>query len=238
MDLVRLGRVVRALRIRRRWRQVDLAQRSGFSQALVARVERGGADRLTLATLQAITRQLGARLIVRIDWNGEAGDRLLDADHAAIVDRVLGFMRSAGWVCVPELTFAVYGERGSIDILAWHDATRTLLVVEVKTVVPDIQGTLSTLDRKERLAARLAADRGWRSDRVAVLLVVAASATSRRRVAEHEATFRARLPDRSRAARRFIAQPGAMAPVRGIWFLSVSTGASSRERVVRPRRAA
>jgi transcriptional regulator with XRE-family HTH domain len=85
--------MIRALRIRRRWRQVDLATRAGFSQALIARVERGGADRLTVAHLEAIAKEVGARLVVWLDWNGEAGDRLLDADHAAIVERVVAILR-------------------------------------------------------------------------------------------------------------------------------------------------
>ena len=238
MDLVRIGRIVRALRIRHRWRQVDLATRAGFSQALIARVERGGADRLTLATLRTVVEQLGARVVVRVDWNGEAADRLLDADHAAIVNRVLSILRAAGWECLPELTFAVYGERGSIDVLAWHQATRTLLVIEVKSVVPDVQRTLATLDRKERLSTRIASDRGWRPHRTGVILIVAASATARRRIARHAATFDARLPDRAWAVRRFITGPGQGPAVRGVWFLSVRTGPSARERMVKPRRAA
>jgi transcriptional regulator with XRE-family HTH domain len=227
--------MIRALRIRRRWRQVDLATRAGFSQALIARVERGGADRLTVAHLEAIAKEVGARLVVWLDWNGEAGDRLLDADHAAIVERVVAILRAAGWECAPELTFAVYGERGSMDVLAWHAPSRTILVVEVKSVIADVQGTLAPLDRKERLAIRLAFDRGWHAERVAVLLVIAASATARRRIAAHERTFAARLPDRARSIRRFIQDPAGSRPVRGIWFLSVRTGASTRERVTRPR---
>lgn len=235
MDVVRFGRIIRALRIRRRWRQVDLAVRADVSQALIARVERGGADRLTIATLERIAQQLGARLVIRVDWNGEAGDRLLDADHAAIVDEVVRILRAASWECVPELTFAIYGERGSIDVLAWHAASRTLLVVEVKSVVADVQGTLAPLDRKERLARRVAAERAWHADRLGVILVIASSATARRRIAQHATTFASRLPDRAPAIKRFIADPAAHRPVRGVWFLSVRTGASTRERVTVPR---
>jgi transcriptional regulator with XRE-family HTH domain len=231
MDAVRVGRVIRALRIRKQWRQVDLAERAGCSQALIARIEAGGADRLTGATLERVAHALGARLFVRVDWNGAAADRLLDADHAAVVNRVIAILRSAGWECVPELTFAIYGERGSIDVLAWHESTRTSLVVEVKSIVADVQGTLAPLDRKERLAPRLARDRGWNASRVAVILVIASTATARRRIAMHAATFGARFPDRAVAIRRFIWNPAAYPPVRGVWFLSVSTIASARERV-------
>lgn len=152
MEVIRIGRVVRAIRRRRGWRQIDLAARIGVSQSLIARVERGGAGRVRLDTLDRIAAALDARLVVRIDWLGEAADRLLDADHADVVERLVTFLRAAGWEVVPEATFNVAGERGSIDILGWHAPTATLLVVEVQTVVPDVQGMLSTFDRKVRHA--------------------------------------------------------------------------------------
>jgi transcriptional regulator with XRE-family HTH domain len=238
MDAIRIGRVLRALRIRRSWRQVDLAGRTSVSQSLIARVERGGADGLTIRTLERIVSALGARLIIRVDWNGEAADRLLDADHAAIVEIVIAVLRRAGWEAIPEVSFAINGERGSMDILAWHAATATLLVVEVKSVVPDVQATLHTYDRKVRLAGRIARDRGWRPGRIAQLLVVGESRTARSRVDTHASTFDARFPDRAVHVRRFIADPAGAATLRGLWFLSVRTGAGSRQRVVKGRRAA
>ena len=204
---------------------------------MIARVERGGADRLTVATLDAIANALGARLVLRVDWNGEAADRLLDADHAALVEYVLTELRRAGWEAVPEVSFAIGAERGSIDILAWHEETATLLVVEVKSVVPDVQGTLHVFDRKMRLADRIGRERGWRPGRIAALLVVGESRTARRRIEAHASTFDARFPDRAAAVHRFIANP-ASAGLRGLWFLSVRTGAGSRQRVVRRREAA
>jgi len=238
MDTIRIGRVVRALRIRRGWRQIDLAIRVGVSQSLIARVERGGADRVTVATLESIVSELGARLFLKIDWNGEAVDRLLDADHAAIVEAVTGVLRVAGWEAVPEVSFAINGERGSVDILAWHAATATVLVVEVKSVVPDVQATLHVFDRKVRLADRIARERGWGPGRIAQLLVVGESRTARHRIEAHADTFHARFPQRATEVRRFIANPSAPTGLRGLWFLSVRTGAGSRQRVVRARRAA
>ncbi|HEY4227106.1 MAG TPA: hypothetical protein VGM49_02120, partial [Candidatus Limnocylindrales bacterium] len=165
--------------------------RAGVSQSLIARVERGGADRLTVKVLEAILAALGARLNVRADWNREAADRLLDADHAALVELVLQMLRDFGWEVLPEVSFAIAGERGSIDILGWHAATQTLLIVEVKSIVPDVQATLFVFDRKVRLAGRIGAERGWPARRVAQLIVVAESRTARRRVEAHAATFEA-----------------------------------------------
>src|SRR6476659_8472722 len=79
MDVVRVGLSLRALRIRRRWRQQDVADRLGVSRSVVARIERGGADTVTLKLLEREAETLGARLDVRVLWQGEALDRLLDS---------------------------------------------------------------------------------------------------------------------------------------------------------------
>ena len=101
-----------------------------------------------------------------------------------------------GWVLAPEVSFSVYGERGVIDILAWHAATRTLLVIELKTEIVDVNEVMGTLDRKRRLAPMIARERGWIPAHVAVWLVVAGSSTNRRRVRSHGTTLRAAFPTR------------------------------------------
>lgn len=52
----------------------------------------------------------------------------------------VGWLQSHGWLPRVEATYSRFGERGSIDVLAFHAATRTLLVVEIKTVIADAQG--------------------------------------------------------------------------------------------------
>ena len=126
---------------------------------------------------------------MRLDWNGEALDRLLDGEHANLVEIVARRLRSAGWEVAAEVTFWIRGERGSVDLLAWHPATRVLLVIEVKSVVPDQQATLSTLDRKARLGREIAGERGWNPLAVGRLLVIGDSRTARRRVDEHATTY-------------------------------------------------
>jgi DNA-binding Xre family transcriptional regulator len=82
VDAVRFGRAMRELRVRRAWRQEDLARHAGLSRGAVARVEQGRGDRLTIQTVEGLITALGARFVWRIDWNGEALDRLLDQSHA------------------------------------------------------------------------------------------------------------------------------------------------------------
>lgn len=172
MDLVRVGLAIRALRRRRGWTQTEVGRRAGCTASLISRIERGLARQVAVERLERVAGALGARLMIRVLWQGEELDRLMDRDHAGIVEAVLGLLRQSGWVTIPEATFQVGGERGSIDILAWHPVARILLVIEVKSVVPDVQATLSGIDRKARIAPHLARDRGWAVDAVARLLVL------------------------------------------------------------------
>jgi transcriptional regulator with XRE-family HTH domain len=235
MDATRLGLGIRALRRRRGWTQTELGRRSGTSQSAVSRAERHPMS-LTLVTLRGIGEALGARFSLRLYWQGEDLDRLLDAAHAGLVDEVVRLLTASGWEVIPEATFNYYGERGSIDVLAFHAASGTLLVIEVESVVPDMQAMLSGIDRKARVATSIARRRGWNARVVARLLVLPDDRTSRRRVERHGATLGAALPARTREVRRGVHSPAA--PLAGILFLSDAAVSSARHRVAAPRRGA
>jgi transcriptional regulator with XRE-family HTH domain len=229
MDGVRFGLAVRALRRRRGWTQAELARRAGVSQGLVSRVERGGAARLTGEVLRRLVAPLGARVVTRLAWHGEDLDRLLDERHAAIVELVVARLTRRHWETAVEVTFNVFGERGSMDILAFHRNTGSLLVVEVKSVVPDLQAMLAALDRKRRLAPALARDHGWTASVTSTLLVLPDEATPRRRVALHDSTFASRFPVRSGEMRAWLASP--VGAVGGMLFVTLPRSAGA----VRPR---
>jgi transcriptional regulator with XRE-family HTH domain len=229
MDAVRFGHQVRALRRRRGWRQQDLAAASGVSRATVARVELGGAGRQQIQTLERIALALSARLDSRLLWNGEAIDRLLDQAHATIANDFSRRLVAGNWIVAPEVSFSVFGERGSIDLLAFHPATALLLVVEVKSVLPDLQGMLVTLDRKARLGPRIARERGWEPAGVARVLVLANDRTNRRRVDAHDAVLRAAFPARGVAVNRWLREPGG--PISGLLFVSGVPEVNARHRI-------
>lgn len=231
MDLVRFGRGIRALRMRRRWRQRDLAAAADLSPTMVARIERGASSSIPVGKLDRAARALGALADLRINWNGEALDRLLDGDHARLVEQVASTLRAVGWEVVLEATFFIRGERGSIDVLAWHAASRCVLVIEVKSVVPDIQALLMALDRKGRLAIEIAQSRGWTALAIGRLLVIGESRTSRRRVEMVASTFATEFPHRAIEVRHWLARPSAVAPLKGLWFLSTRHGVTARHRV-------
>src|SRR5437762_8821226 len=149
---------------------------------------------IRISRLERTCQALGADLEVRIRWRGEGLDRLLDDSHAALVDRMVGELRVAGWDAALEVTFNEFGDRGSVDIAGWHPRTRSILIVEVKSVVADAQGTLLPLDRKTRLGSKIGRSRGWEIDSVSKLLVIADGSTNRGRVARLASMFDAALP--------------------------------------------
>ena len=54
MDPILFGRGVKALRLRKRWRQDDLAAAARVSRGVIARIEQGYAARVTVETLDKV----------------------------------------------------------------------------------------------------------------------------------------------------------------------------------------
>ncbi len=231
MDPIRFGLAVRALRRRRGWTQTMLGERCGLSQSTISDIEAGRAFASTANTLGRVVAALGVRIQVRVLGHGEDLDRLLDSGHARIVERVAAFLRAKGWEVVPEATFSVFGERGSVDLLAFNRVTGALLIVEVKRAIPDVQAALAGIDRKAWLGRVLARERGWPVASVSRWLVVPGAMTPRRRIAAHAATFRAALPGRTAEMKRWACDPrGAVA---GVVFVSSTGEGGARHRVGR-----
>ena len=228
VDRIRFGLQVRALRIRKGLRQHDVARAAGVSRPLISKIEHGDIDTLTLGRLFEVSRAVEAVLDLRLRWRGEQLDRLLDEAHSGLVEAVVEMLKHDGWEVAVEVSFSIWGERGSIDILALHPATATLFVIEVKSVVPDNQAAILGLDRKARLAARIAEERGWQAKVVAKMLVVAATATSRRRVARSGATFDAAFPVRGTQLRRWLRNP--TGTVSGLLFVPYVSRGDLRKR--------
>lgn len=219
MDDLRVGHLIRAARIRRGWRQRDLARAVGVSDATISRVERGKLDAISLGTIRAIARvlEIGVELVARS--RGAEPDRVVNARHGALGEAVIRWLGTRdGWVARPEVSFSRFGERGVIDVLAWHAATRALLVIELKTAIVDVGELLGTFDRKLRNGWEVARTLGWEPETVSGLLVVAEGPTNRRRVDAHAATFTAALPARVRAIRSWLRRP--VGDLRGLIFFS------------------
>jgi transcriptional regulator with XRE-family HTH domain len=229
VDDFRLVAAIRQVRQARGWRQVDLAARSGVSQSAVSRLERGRIGGLSVGHIRAIAAALDVRVDVVPRWRGGDLDRLLNRLHSGLHEYVARTFQARwpAWILAPEVSFAIYGERGVIDMLAWHPGRRALLVIELKTDVVDVNELLGTLDRKRRLAGRIAAERGWDAVTVSAWLIVRDSRTSRRRVAAHESMLRAALADDRRRVSRWLRDP--VGQVGGLSFWTDSRHTTARQ---------
>ena len=116
MDDVKVGRGLRLLRVRRGWRQADLANAAGVSRQLIGIAEGGRLSSISVGALRRVAEALGCRLAVFVDSPGRDLDRLLNAHHGAMHESYARLIASwAGWVSAPEVSFSVYGERGVIE---------------------------------------------------------------------------------------------------------------------------
>jgi transcriptional regulator with XRE-family HTH domain len=225
MDDLKVGTLGRVLRHRLGLTQRQLGARAGVSQQLVSLFERGYLDRLTVRAVRRIGAAFEMQLPFEARWRGSDGVRLLDAEHAALVNHCVRVLNDAGWQTVVEFTFSVYGERGSVDVIGWHESSRVMLIIEVKSRLLDSQGTLATLDRKVRLIpSLLARNRGWTAMSVGALLVMPGLTANRSAVSRHAATFDSALPARGQVIRQWLRWPSG--PMAGVWFLSSTNGVS------------
>jgi hypothetical protein len=167
--------------------------------------------------------------------------------HELVAERLAAL---TGWEFATEVTFSEWGERGVVDILAWHSLTRTLLIIELKTEIPDPAGLVAQVDRYHRLAPAIGRGRGWNPLSVATWVLVAESDLKRRQVGRHNVMLRNAFPLDGQFLRRWLRAPsdnmpaetgGAAARVSGLSFLAnaavgVTNGRLGPTKRVRGRR--
>lgn len=197
----------RAVRLRRRLRQADVARLAGVSPKVISRIECGGLDGVVVGRAMRVARSLDIRLEWNAWWRGGELDRMVNAGHAAMHESVARWLRASGWLIAPEASFSIYGERGVIDVLAFEPASRALLVVELKTHLVDVQALLGAVDRYRRLAPVLARERGWEVQAVSAWVVLRDTASNRRRLAAHATVLRSAFPQDGRAIRGWLSHP-------------------------------
>ena len=231
----RFGRAIRALRRKKGLRQSDVASRAGVTQSTVSLVERGRVGRLQVTTTRASGRGVEAEWHPAALGRGGELDRLLYEPHATLVGAAATRLTTLGWEAHAEVTYSVYGERGSVDVLGWHPGARIALAVEVKSVLVSIEETLRRHDAKVRLAPRIAADRfGGAGVRAGSLLVLPETTTARRHVARHDVVLRPAYPLRGVAVRGWLCDPHG--PAAGLLFLPAIVPGDATRRVATSRR--
>jgi transcriptional regulator with XRE-family HTH domain len=219
-----VGGVVGFLRRQARLRQEDLAARAGTSRSLVSRVERDRLDNVPVGALLRLVEALDATIQLRVRCHGAELDRLMDAKHAALQERVARTLAAQGWDVRVEQSFNHFGDRGRYDVLAFHAPHGALLVAEIKTEFGDLQETIGRLNVKTRLAAAVAREIGWAPHITIPALIVADSTTSRQIVRHHETIF-GTLSLRGGEARAWLRRPETASAPAGILLFTSPPGA-------------
>jgi transcriptional regulator with XRE-family HTH domain len=235
MDCRRLASTIRAVRIRRRLTQEDVARRARIHRATVSRLERGFCSTLTLDVIDRVCAVLEIRLDLVPRWRGGDLDRLLNAGHAGLHEEVATYLATLlGWAVAPEVTYSINGERGAIDLLCWHAETCSLLIIELKTELVDLSDLLGSMDRRLRLARRIARERGWEPRTVSGWIIVSEGTTNRRRLAQHRQMLRNAFPLDGVAMRAWARRPSG--EVRGLSLWSSALPGHERRTGSTPRR--
>jgi transcriptional regulator with XRE-family HTH domain len=187
MYAIAVGRLFRMLRLRKDWRQADVAKKAGISSSAVGRHENGVIGSLPLLEKHAAV--FGLRLDLRLVGRAGSLVRLSDEEHARTVELVAAWFRDLGFLTETEASFSEWGERGRIDLLAFDPTTGTLVIVEVKTQLLDLQDLFGSVNVKERLALKIAERRGWDARRRITVLAVANTTSNRGVVRDHPSLF-------------------------------------------------
>lgn len=194
-----VGPMVKRLRTTIGWTQRELGARAGVSQSMVCLVERGALEDLTFSTASNVLNAMGARLVVEVD-SPYLGDRERQRDpaHARLGAHVLGRLRRAGWETRREVEVGGDRSRGWIDILAFHPASRILLVIEIKSEIHDLGQIERSLGWYEREAWAAARRSGWRPEQLIGCLLLLATEANDVRLAANRASIEAGFPLRGR----------------------------------------
>lgn len=187
MFAVAIGRLLRMLRIRRGWLQADAGVKARLSPATIGRHENGIVG--SLGSLERHAAVFGLRVDLRLTGRGGQLARLADEEHAAIVEAIAAWFNANGFLTETEASFNEWGERGRVDLLAYDPRSGTLVIVEIKTELLDLQDLFGALNVKERLAAIIAERRGWTVRRRHTLLAVASTFANREIVRTHPSLF-------------------------------------------------
>lgn len=235
MNDQRVGAAFRAVRMRLGWRQKDVGARARVSAAVVSFIEHGRLENVAPATLRRVASVLGIRVEITVRLPAGEIDRLLNAGHAALHEELARFLDGLpGWIHAPEVSFAIYGERGVIDILCFHPATGSLLVIELKTELVSLEDLLATMDVRLRHAAKIARERGWPAKSVSAWVVITESDANRRRVRSFLSALRSAFPADGHAMRAWLRQPSGT--VRALSFWANFSADNSKWRLVTRKR--
>jgi transcriptional regulator with XRE-family HTH domain len=218
MEDGKIGAAFRAVRTRKGTTQREVAKVARVTQSDISRLERGQLALLKLETIRRVASVLEMWLDITPRWRGAGIDRILNHAHAALQGSVLDRFRDlAGWTALPEVSFSIRGERGAIDILAWHAETRTLLIVELKTILVEPAELVRTMGQRQRLASEIAKWQGWSPRAVGRWVILTDTRTNRRHVSAHASVLAPLMVADGVRMRRWLREPAGSISALSFW---------------------
>lgn len=224
---VEFGRVARLTRKTLRRTQETVAVAVGVSQSAISLIERGRLPGVSLRVLGGICEVLGigAAWQLRPPWVAGARTpdhaapvrregRQQDAAHARCSAYVRRRLERLGWDVAQEVETVLGRTHGWIDILAFHAATGTLLIGELKTELHDVGELQRTVAWYEREAWAVARRFGWSPRRAVTCLFILATQENDARIAGIRELFAQAFPLRSRVLGRWLEDPSGGLPRR------------------------
>lgn len=175
---IRVAEVVGEVRREVGWSQDELGRRAGVSQSTICRLEQGAIENLTIGTAARVLDALGIKVTLELKSPLIAnGPRQRDAGHARCMAYVVRRLTRLGWIVQTETEVVSGAARGWIDVLAFRPSDGTLLVIEIKTELPDIGAAMRQHAWYEREAWQVARGFDWQpTRRVGAVLVLASAA--------------------------------------------------------------
>jgi transcriptional regulator with XRE-family HTH domain len=193
----RLGVALREAREAAGVTQAEVAARTGISQPMVSRLERGLGASSTIQTWAAVTASLDERLAVYVE-RVPGADRPRDFEHLRRQQLLIELSKVGGWIA----RFEEPLDRGrtlsrSVDLVLRRPPRREVVVVEVWDWLDDIGEAVRATDAKAAQVARqIAAERrpGEAAWWVTGLWVLRGTRRNRGLVDEFRAVFETRFP--------------------------------------------
>jgi transcriptional regulator with XRE-family HTH domain len=180
------------------WTQRELAARAATSQSTVARAELARLEQVPLPDLARMFDAMDARLQVSVSAPMIVDRRRQrEPVHARTGSYVHRKQAAAGWSVVPEVEVHGVRAHGWIDLLAFHAASRTALVDEIKTDLHDIGGLGRQVAWYEREAWHVARGLGWRPRRIVTVVFVLLTQANDDRIRQNRDVLRDMLPGRA-----------------------------------------
>ncbi len=180
---------------------------------MVALVEDGDANP-SLDTVVQLLDGLGLEIDLVVRGQVVIGAmRQRDAAHALCLGHVQRRFETGGWLTAREVRIEDGRYIGWIDLLAYHEPTGTLLIIEVKTQVDDLGGIERSIDWYVRGSRNAALNLGWRPRRVGAWLLVLATGESEARIRDNRVAIDRAFPTRALEMGAIVVDPGGAASI-------------------------